>query len=322
MSDPSIPRRRGRPTDQVKAERHEQERLQSALRRRAERARTILARPDVQELLTMGREELGIPTPGFGNDDAGRMAWYEEATAHGIVELDRDTAAQRAVGQALQAADVEWPANWTITSVHRGRELLLYSYIHTLKLITLMDDTWHAWAAHLFLDGENFAPVTVPTDFERVPTALLTGARGQVAKVMGRPAIDIWAAPQTSRPVIYVDDDMEPEDIPGALELIRQLQDRPLYQEEATRASAPPLTEFALSLKLHLTKGNTWRSWQDTPDGQRFIVQMDLGNHDRERRHTVILGTLKPLMPGQVIEAEDGTAIGVPLRNYWPKMTR
>ncbi len=321
MSDQSIPRRRGRPTKQEQGERAEQERVQSALRRRQGRAREILARPDVQELLTTWRQELGIPTGGFGSDEARRMAWYEEATASQYAELERDAAAQKAVGQALEAADVAWPAHWTITSLRPTPELLLYRHAHTLKLICNLDDTWHAWAMNTIMRGGAETIVTLPGTDERTPHFLFTGAAGQISRIAHRPAVDPNDRPQTSRPAIYVDDDLEPEDLPSVLASLRQHQGRPLYQEIPAPATAP-LTEFALSLKLHRDKGNTWRSWQDTPDGQRFIVQMDLCDLDRERRHTVILGTLKPLMPGQVMEAEDGTAIGVPLRNYWPKMAR
>ncbi len=321
MSDPSIPRHRGRPTKQEQAERQEQERIQSALHRRQGRARKILARTDVQELLTIWRQELGIPTGGFGSDAPSRMAWYEEATASQYAELERDAAAQNAVGRALEATDVAWPAHWTITSLRPTPELLLYRHAHTLKLICNLDDTWHAWAMNIIMRGEAETIVTLPGTDERTPDLLFTGAAGQITRIAHRPAVDPNDRPQTSRAAIYVDDDMEPEDVPRILEAIRKDQGRPLYQEEATRP-APPLTEFALSLKLHRDKGNSWRSWQDTPDGQRFIVQMDLCDLDREHRHTVILGTLKPLLPGQVMEAEDGTAMGVPLRNYWPKMTR
>jgi len=278
MSDPSIPRRRGRPTRQEQAERQEQERIQSVLRRRQERARKILARTDVQELLTTGRQELGIPAGGFGSDEAGYMAWDEEALASKYAALEQDKDAQLAIGQALEAAGVPWPAHWSITSLHPTRELHLYDYVHTLKLVGELDDTWHGWATNVILRGEAEAAVTLPGTAERTPHFLWTGAAGQITRMAHRPAVDPNDRPQTSRPAIYVDDDLEPEDLPSVLASLRQRQHRPIRNE----GTPHPLTRFAGAFRRHVAQGNTWRSWLDTPDGQRLIAEMGLQNLERE----------------------------------------
>ncbi len=319
MSDPSIPRRRGRPTKQEQAERQEQERIQSALHRRQGRARKILARTDVQELLTTWRQELGIPAGGFGSDEAGRRAWDEDALASLDAALEQDAAAQLAIGQALEAADVPWPAHWSITSLRPTPDLLLYRHAHTLKLICNLDDTWHAWAMSIIMRGEAETIVALPGTAERTPQLLWTGAAGQFTRMAHRPAVDIGARPQTSRPAIYVDDDLEPEDMPSVLEAVRKRQRRPLYQETPAPATSP-LTEFALSLKLHRDKGNSWRSWLDTPDGQRLIAEMELRNLERETQYTSIVGALTPLMRKADLPPADAPEEGYPLGIYLPKM--